>query len=109
MGGDVPRLAVRALHLRSHARRRRRELAAPYAHQPARGHRARTDGQGPVRHLTTAMSVIVDTHVHVIAKDHVRYPLRPSGVGSPWFREHPIDAAEYAAIASAAGVERAVL
>jgi L-fuconolactonase len=53
--------------------------------------------------------VIVDTHVHVIARDESRYPLRPSGVGSQWFREHPVDVEEYAAIASAAGVERAVL
>ena len=34
LGCDVPCLAVRALHLRSHARRRRRELAAPPADQP---------------------------------------------------------------------------
>ena len=34
--------------------------------------------------------VIVDTHVHVIAPDEARYPLRPSGVGSQWFRDHPV-------------------
>ena len=53
--------------------------------------------------------MIVDTHVHVVAPDDVRYPLRPSGVGSQWFREHPVSAEEYAAAAASAGVERAVL
>jgi L-fuconolactonase len=52
---------------------------------------------------------IVDTHVHVVAADTARYPLRPSGVGSEWFREHPVGVEEYAATARAAGVERAVL
>ena len=53
--------------------------------------------------------MIVDTHVHVVARDEVRYPLRPSGVGSQWFREHPVTVEEYAATADAAGVDRAVL
>jgi L-fuconolactonase len=54
-------------------------------------------------------AVIVDTHVHVIAGDEARFPLRPSGVGSQWFREHPVTAEEYLATASDAGVDRAVL
>jgi predicted TIM-barrel fold metal-dependent hydrolase len=53
--------------------------------------------------------VIVDTHVHVIAPDPVRYPLRPAGVGSDWFREHPVTVEEFAAAATDAGVDRAVL
>jgi predicted TIM-barrel fold metal-dependent hydrolase len=53
--------------------------------------------------------VIVDTHVHVVARDDVRFPLRPSGVGSPWFREHPVTAEEFLAAATAGGVDRAVL
>lgn len=53
--------------------------------------------------------MIVDTHVHVIAADQARYPLRPSGVGSQWFREHPVGVEEFATTASAAGVDRAVL
>jgi predicted TIM-barrel fold metal-dependent hydrolase len=53
--------------------------------------------------------VIVDTHVHVVARDEARFPLRPSGVGSQWFREHPVSAEEYQLIATAAGVDRAVL
>ncbi len=52
---------------------------------------------------------IVDTHVHVVARDETRFPLRPSGVGSQWFREHPVTGEEYLATATAAGVERAVL
>jgi len=53
--------------------------------------------------------VIVDTHVHVVARDEARYPLRPSGVGSQWFREHPVTAEQYLATATDAGVDRAVL
>jgi predicted TIM-barrel fold metal-dependent hydrolase len=53
--------------------------------------------------------VIVDTHVHVVARDESRYPLRPSGVGSQWFREHPVTGDEYLSTAIAAGVDRAVL
>ncbi len=53
--------------------------------------------------------MITDTHVHVVARDEARFPLRPSGVGSQWFREHPVTAEDYLATASAAGVDRAVL
>ena len=49
LGRDFPGLAVRPLHLRSHARGRRGELAAPHAHQSPRRHRAGPDGQRPVR------------------------------------------------------------
>jgi L-fuconolactonase len=53
--------------------------------------------------------MIVDTHVHVVARDEARYPLRPSGVGSDWYRKHPVTVEEYAVIATAAGVDRSVL
>jgi L-fuconolactonase len=53
--------------------------------------------------------VIVDTHVHVVAHDTRRYPLRPSGVGSQWFREHPVSVEEYATVSERCGVDRAVL
>jgi L-fuconolactonase len=53
--------------------------------------------------------MIVDTHVHVIADDATRYPLRPSGIGSEWFREHPVNVEQFAATATVAGVDRAVL
>lgn len=53
--------------------------------------------------------MIVDTHVHVVARDGARYPLRPSGVGSQWFRDHPVTVEELLATATDAGVERVVL
>jgi L-fuconolactonase len=53
--------------------------------------------------------VIVDTHTHVIARDEARYPLRPSGVGSQWFRDAPCTAEELAELTTAAGVDAAVL
>ena len=49
LGRDVPRVAVRPLHLGSHARRRRRELAAATAHQSPRRQRPGPDGQGSVQ------------------------------------------------------------
>jgi predicted TIM-barrel fold metal-dependent hydrolase len=53
--------------------------------------------------------VIVDTHTHVIARDEARHPLRPSGVGSQWFRDAPCTADELAALTADAGVDAAVL
>ena len=53
--------------------------------------------------------MIVDTHTHVIARDEARYPLRPSGVGSQWFRDAPCTAEELAELTTASGVDAAVL
>jgi L-fuconolactonase len=53
--------------------------------------------------------VIVDTHVHVVAADSERYPLRPAGVSFDWFREAPITAEDFLECMAAAGVDRAVL
>ena len=53
--------------------------------------------------------MIVDTHTHVIARDETLYPLRPSGVGSQWFRDAPCTADELAALTARAGVDAAVL
>jgi predicted TIM-barrel fold metal-dependent hydrolase len=53
--------------------------------------------------------VIVDSHVHVVADDTVRYPLQPSGVGSSWFRDRPVTSPALAAEMDAQDVERAVL
>jgi predicted TIM-barrel fold metal-dependent hydrolase len=53
--------------------------------------------------------MIVDTHVHVIASDQQRYPLRPSGFGTKWYAEQPVTAEQFAAAMDGAGVERAVL
>jgi L-fuconolactonase len=53
--------------------------------------------------------VIVDTHVHVVAADTERYPLRPTGVNLDWFRESPVSVEEFLDLMTAAGVDRAVL
>jgi predicted TIM-barrel fold metal-dependent hydrolase len=53
--------------------------------------------------------VIVDTHTHVIARDEARYPLRPSGVGSAWYRDAPCTADELAELNDDSGVGAAVL
>ena len=53
--------------------------------------------------------MIIDAHVHVIAPDEARFPFRPSGVGSQWFREHPVTVEQYLATATDAGVDGAVL
>ena len=53
--------------------------------------------------------MIVDTHTHVIAPDETRYPLRPSGVGSTWYRDSPCSAEDLLDLTSAAGVDAAVL
>jgi predicted TIM-barrel fold metal-dependent hydrolase len=53
--------------------------------------------------------VIVDTHVHIVAADRERYPLRPIGVSLDWFREAPVTVEDFLALMTAAGVGRAVL
>jgi predicted TIM-barrel fold metal-dependent hydrolase len=53
--------------------------------------------------------VIVDTHTHVVARDETRYPLRPSRVGSAWYRDSPCTAEELAELGDDAGVDAAVL
>ncbi len=45
----------------------------------------------------------------MIARDEARYPLRPSGVGSQWYREAPCTAEKLAELTTAAGVDAAVL
>jgi L-fuconolactonase len=53
---------------------------------------------------------IVDTHTHVIAADHARYPLAPvEGKLSEWARARPVTCEQILAAMDAAGVDRAVL
>jgi L-fuconolactonase len=52
---------------------------------------------------------LVDTHVHVIADDEVRYPLNPSGVTGPWYRDDPCPVERLVALMDDAGVDAAVL
>ncbi len=53
--------------------------------------------------------MIVDTHVHVVAADRERYPLRPTGISLDWFREAPVTVEDFLELMTAAGVDRAVL
>jgi L-fuconolactonase len=53
--------------------------------------------------------VIVDTHVHVVAADRERYPLRPTGISLDWCREAPVTVEDFLVLMTEAGVERAVL
>ncbi|MEM7413526.1 MAG: amidohydrolase family protein [Myxococcota bacterium] len=52
---------------------------------------------------------MIDTHTHVIAADHGRYPLDPRPLSGPWYLEAPHTAEELAACMDDAGVEQAVL
>jgi L-fuconolactonase len=54
--------------------------------------------------------LVIDIHPHVIAEDHVRYPLAPvEGKLSAWARERPVTCAQLLAAMDAAGVDQAVL
>lgn len=53
--------------------------------------------------------MLIDTHVHVVADDRDRYPLRPSGVTGPWYETHPCSAERLRTLMAEAGVDRAVL
>ncbi len=35
---------------------------------------------------------MIDTHTHVIADDHVRYPLKPRKLSGEWYLEAPCTA-----------------
>jgi L-fuconolactonase len=52
---------------------------------------------------------LVDTHVHVVSDDEARYPLQPSGVTGPWYRDDPCSVERLVALMDDAGVAAAVL
>ena len=52
---------------------------------------------------------MIDTHTHVIAPDHDRYPLRPRNLSGEWYLEAPHSAEELLACMDGAGVGHAVL
>jgi predicted TIM-barrel fold metal-dependent hydrolase len=54
-------------------------------------------------------AVIVDTHVHVVADDETRYPLDPSGVTGPWYRDDPCSVERLVGLLDGADVGAAVL
>jgi len=53
--------------------------------------------------------IVVDAHVHVVAKDEAAYPFSPRPLSGPWYREAPHSAEDLLACMDEAGVERAVL
>lgn len=53
--------------------------------------------------------MLVDTHVHVVARNDPRYPLRPNHPGLTWITDHACPVEEYRALMDANGVDRAVL
>ena len=53
--------------------------------------------------------LMVDTHVHVVADDEERYPLNPSGVTGPWYREDPCSVERLLGLFDEADVGAAVL
>jgi predicted TIM-barrel fold metal-dependent hydrolase len=52
---------------------------------------------------------LVDTHVHVVSDDEARYPLDPSGVTAPWYREDPCSIERLLGLLDDAAVRAAVL
>jgi L-fuconolactonase len=55
------------------------------------------------------MSLIVDTHTHVVAPDESAYPFTPRPLTSEWYRTAPCSAPQLRESMDAAGVDRAVL
>jgi predicted TIM-barrel fold metal-dependent hydrolase len=53
--------------------------------------------------------VLVDSHVHVVSRDHAAHPLRPNRPGLTWITEHACPADEYTALMDANGIGQAVL
>lgn len=54
-------------------------------------------------------ALLVDTHVHVVADDEARYPLHPSGVTGPWYRDDPCSVERLVGLLDEADVGAAVL
>ena len=52
---------------------------------------------------------VVDAHVHVVGTDVRRYPLRPPGVGRPWWSRPGLDTDSLLAALDACGTGRAVV
>jgi L-fuconolactonase len=59
--------------------------------------------------MTPARARQVDTHVHVIAADEDRYPLDPSGVTAPWYRDDPCSVERLVGLMDDSDVDAAVL
>jgi predicted TIM-barrel fold metal-dependent hydrolase len=53
--------------------------------------------------------LLVDTHVHVVSPDEDRYPLQPSTLTGPWYRDEPCSVERLLDLMGEARVDRAVL
>ncbi len=53
--------------------------------------------------------MIVDSHVHVASPDHERYPLRPSGAGSEWFKADDVAVLDLLDLMNRHGIDRTVV
>ena len=51
---------------------------------------------------------LVDTHVHILSADQDRFPLRPTGLGRPWWSEPGRDAKALLSVMDEKGVGRAI-
>ena len=52
---------------------------------------------------------MIDTHTHVVALDEERYPLHPTGMTAPWYRDDPCSVERLLALMDEADVSAAVL
>jgi L-fuconolactonase len=52
---------------------------------------------------------MIDTHTHIVADDHHRYPLKPRSLSGEWYLEAPHDASQLLSCMDEAGVAKAVL
>jgi L-fuconolactonase len=52
---------------------------------------------------------MIDTHTHIVADDHQRYPLKPRSLSGEWYLEAPHTASQLLACMDDAGVEKAVV
>src|SRR4051794_35874290 len=59
--------------------------------------------------IDSSIRISVDAHVHVASADRARYPLAPSGVGSPWFHANDVGTPDLLLALDRGGVERAVI
>src|SRR5262249_48902261 len=83
LGRDLPGVAVRTVHLGSHARGRRRELATTHPHESTGDHRARPDGPRPLRAVTE--TIAPELPIDLLAGDfYVNNPYPTYA----WMREH---------------------
>jgi L-fucono-1,5-lactonase len=55
------------------------------------------------------MISVTDAHVHVVASDTDRFPVRPGGFGRDWWTGRPLDGEQITRDLNAAGVDRAVI